>query len=79
MLSRHLMWERTPLINVHPGEQSALAGRRGQQELLIGKRVPGSTALAGRRGPQELLIGKSVQGNTALAGHTGSQELLIIT
>jgi hypothetical protein len=43
LLSQHLMWEHTPLGGVRAGEQSALAGRRGPQKLLIVKAVPGST------------------------------------
>jgi kynureninase len=38
------------------GEQIALAGHSGPQELFIGKYLQGNTALAGHRGPQELLI-----------------------
>jgi hypothetical protein len=38
------MWEHTPLKAIHAGEQSALAGRRRPQELLIGSYVPGSTS-----------------------------------
>jgi hypothetical protein len=78
MPSLHLMWKhtRTPLGGVRAWEQSALAGRRGPQELLIGKPVPGSTAVAGRKGLQELLIGKPVPGSTAVAGRRGPQELL---
>jgi hypothetical protein len=80
MPSRHLMWERTPQGGVlHVGEQIALAGRSGLQELLISKRVPGSTARSGRKGPQELLIGKNVPGSSALAGPRGPQELLFGT
>jgi hypothetical protein len=37
MLSRRLMWERTPPGGVHVGELSASAGREEPQELLIGK------------------------------------------
>jgi hypothetical protein len=58
------MWEHTPPGASCAGEQSALMGRRGHQELLISMYVPGSTALAGRRGPQELLIGTYVPGGT---------------
>jgi hypothetical protein len=61
------MLEHMPQGGVRPGEQSALAGRRGLPELLIGKPVPGSTALAGHRGPQELLISKRVPGSNRLA------------
>jgi hypothetical protein len=66
MLSLQLMWERTPVQevdNAHAREQSALAGRKGPQELLIGKPVLGSTALGGRRGPHEQLISKAVLGS----------------
>jgi hypothetical protein len=45
MLSQHLLWERIPSGAVRAGEQSALAGRRGPLELLIGLYVLGSTAL----------------------------------
>jgi hypothetical protein len=41
MLSRHLVWERTPPGGIHAGEQRAIAGHRGPQELLIGKPLPG--------------------------------------
>jgi hypothetical protein len=43
MLSRHLMWERTPVEGVRASEQSALAGRREQQQLLICLSVRGAS------------------------------------
>jgi hypothetical protein len=46
MLSWQLMWEGIPLEGISVREQCALAGRRGPQELLIGKPVLGSTPLA---------------------------------
>jgi hypothetical protein len=61
------MWERTPPGGLRHGEQSAPAGRRGPQELLICKPEPRSTALAGRRELQELLIGTYVPGSNCLA------------
>jgi hypothetical protein len=66
MLSCHLFGELTPL------GASALAGRGGSLELLIGMPVLGSTALAGREGPQELLCGERVPGSTALTGRGGT-------
>jgi hypothetical protein len=77
MLSWHLTWACMTPRGVLSGEQSALAGRRGPQKLLIGKPVPGRTALAECRGLQELLIGKALPGSTALARRRGPLELLI--
>jgi hypothetical protein len=54
----HLMWKRRSPGGVHDGEQSALAGRKGQQELLIGKPMPGGTTLVGLL-LQELLNSKN--------------------
>jgi hypothetical protein len=71
MLIRHLMWERTPPGGVRAREQSALAGRRGPRELLIGKPAPGRTALAVRRGSQELPIDKPVPGEHLSLGEQG--------
>jgi hypothetical protein len=34
MLGMHIKWEQTPPGAVRAGEQCALAGRRGPQELL---------------------------------------------
>jgi hypothetical protein len=59
-----------------PSEQSALVGRRGPQELLIGKRVPGSTVPAVHRGLQRLLISTYVPGSIFLAM---SLRMLIIS
>jgi hypothetical protein len=76
MLSGHLKWARTPPGGVHPGEQSALAGRRGPQELLIGKCMPGSTALAGHRNRKICSATSGCRGEL-LVEHRGLQELLI--
>jgi hypothetical protein len=64
MISRILFEEPMPPGGVRPRWVSALAGRGGPLELLIGMHIPGSTALAGR---QELLSGEHVLGSNRLA------------